>query len=798
MNNSRNALLPRLGAMAFLAWLGVVLAVDLRFGEGWRIGRVVGPALARLASGRFHGWIFLDHLKAIGFALAFVAASFGLGVPFASAALGPEQTRRERWFAGTLLGTMGLGLLTFLTGVAGAWGKTTAPALLGCLSLQAVINVARERKGLRGDLRRLLAAATAADRAALALAGLVVFLLGLYALSPPVQSDALRYHLAAADEWIRAGRIVYLPGSAFSNFPFLVEMNFALALLLGAPAGAQLAHMAYLALACCALALLAESLCANRQVTGYRLQATGYRAVLPHAGVLAACLLACHPVAGPLAAWPFIDLGSLAYTLGMIWALGRWAERPGPRSLALAAAFGGAAFACKYTNLPVMGFGALVAGAVAWRKARTGRRAEEGILAAVRFALLGALICSPWLLRNTLTTGNPVYPFAYSWFGGRDWSGDNAAFYAAKAGEKGTALALLRARANEAERRGAPPAAEEAWRAAHSETAAQKALRLALLAWNTYRWPAAYEDWPQGPLFLLAAPGALILGLVGLFRRPSPRRWIPGAFAAFLLAVWASTYQSNRFLLPVAALLVAFLAAWAGGVGSHGRLRRAALAATVFALVSQSVWVACYLLGHETEALGCALGRQSAQAYLRGALNYYSAAQWLRKEWPKDESVLLAGEHRTFYFDRVFHRRPIALAADWFDTPAALRLLRETPDPDEALDRLLAAKTTAILFNYAELLAPYAQPCAEILQAAPNEAQRQEVFRRLVDKGSSALLGRGAPPGQGGSNYDYFRRRFSAAEWRAWGGFALSPRLQTVFSPDPLIRVCRILPRGSS
>jgi hypothetical protein len=75
----------------------------------------------------------------------------------------------------------------------------------------------------------------------------------MYALTPPIQSDGLRYHLGAPQEYLKHGKIAHLPLNAFSNFPFLPEMHFLLALAAGVPETAQLMHLTAFIL--CVLAL---------------------------------------------------------------------------------------------------------------------------------------------------------------------------------------------------------------------------------------------------------------------------------------------------------------------------------------------------------------------------------------------------------------------------------------------------------------------------------------------------------------------------------------------------------------
>jgi len=710
----------------------------------------------------------------------------GLGAPLAAALLGKGHRRRERWFAGILLGTAIVGLLMFLLGVCGLWRGPVPFVVLAIGAATGVFGLARERARMGSDLRRVLSGHGVAGWLVVLIAAVVGALALLYALTPPVQSDALRYHLAAPAEWIKAGRITYLPGSVASNFPFLVEMNFALALLCGLPAGAKLVHLFYLVLAAGGVALIAGNIA--RREDGIP------KGLRP--GLLAATLLLTHPIASLIGSWAFVELASLAYLLGMIWALVRWAENKRTEELVLAALFGGAAFASKYTNLAPLGFAALLAGIIAGWKQPWPKGLREGFLTACAFGLIGCAVCSPWLIRNFINTGNPVYPLAYSIFGGPDWSEENAAFYSEKAADKGSAISILYAKHREAAERGVPGPTTHEMVLAQEERLAPKALRLARLPWNSYRWPSAFESSPQGPLLVLVFPLAIVLGLAGLFRRPPPRRWIPGAFVLFLFVLWAATYQSNRFLLPVPVLLGAFLAAWTIGKGRIGRT--VAIALATFALIAQSVWVSGYILaGDPYASLRYAVGLEDRDSYLRSRIEYYAAARTLSE---KDEPVLLAGEHRTFYFDCD------VAASDWFDTPAVLRLLRDSAGPDgrpnveAALDRLLDDGVTLVYFNLETLMQPDQRALSDWFQKESSRHSSEPTFNqawdRLVSSGRTILPGQAfIPLGHAGSNYDFWRKRFAnQGEWQSWLDFATSDRLEIVESTAPLQRICRILP----
>ena len=53
-------------------------------------------------------------------------------------------------------------------------------------------------------------------------------------------------------------------------------------------------------------------------------------------------------------------------------------------------------------------------------RAGTGRSVATSFVA--RFGIPILALGAPWYAKTALATGNPVYPFAFEVFGGRDWS----------------------------------------------------------------------------------------------------------------------------------------------------------------------------------------------------------------------------------------------------------------------------------------------------------------------------------------------------------------------------------------
>ncbi len=124
----------------------------------------------------------------------------------------------------------------------------------------------------------------------------------------------------------------------------------------------------------------------------------------------------------------------------------------------------------------------------------------------VGFAVGLGLVVAPWLGKNVVDTGNPVYPLAWSVFGGGEWDA----------------------------------ARDAQWRAAHGP----RPIAAGLLVGSVLD-VAGRSDW-QSPLYAALVPAGLARvaaahGRTGL-----------AAYAAYLFATWwLLTHRLDRFWLPM-------------------------------------------------------------------------------------------------------------------------------------------------------------------------------------------------------------------------------------------------------
>jgi hypothetical protein len=233
--------------------------------------------------------------------------------------------------------------------------------------------------------------------------------------------DALSYHLQLPLEWLALGRIVPLEHNVYAALPSFVEAAFLHVMILaGGPDEGALAAQ-FLAAFLSILTALVVATLARRLLPDVG-RWLGLRIV----GTVAAVLLLALP-------W-FLVVGSLAYNDGIVllflaagWlVLARRSESAfDVRSGFLLGSLAGAACGAKLTAagfvaLPL----ALAATAVLLHAPGRSLRTRLASVALVggTASLVALLILAPWLVRNAIATGSPVFPFATSVFGTGWWT----------------------------------------------------------------------------------------------------------------------------------------------------------------------------------------------------------------------------------------------------------------------------------------------------------------------------------------------------------------------------------------
>lgn len=314
----------------------------------------------------------------------------------------------EAWGVAGLVGLGGVGFVTFFLGlVPGGFSWGLWVVIAGA--------VAASGWAVSGD-RTAWGSWPKRPDGAWALAPLALGLLAaiplVNALAPSTTMDwdTLAYHLAVPKLWLAAGQIETIPYIHHSFFPFVVDNLFLWGLTWGDQPGAKAFTLAFFL-----LGILAVFGFARRRFS----PAAGWWAALAFAGA-------------PVVLWEsgsgYIDVAhGLFAGLGILYAFDEYLTRRSAFTM-LPATLLGLGAASKYTGLQTI----VAVGIVLLVLANTQRRSPENPVSVAKIAWLGLIalvVASPWLIRNAVTSGNPVYPFFYERFGGKWWDSWRAEIY---------------------------------------------------------------------------------------------------------------------------------------------------------------------------------------------------------------------------------------------------------------------------------------------------------------------------------------------------------------------------------
>ena len=549
----------------------------------------------------------------LGTLVLLLLAAFGVGrrlvtaVPF-------EWALEEALFA---IG-LGLGLLAYATLALAEAGLLGRPALIALLGLAVAFGwreiIAGVARGARGMHRWWDAPTSRSEGAAIVLGIVVVAVEVVMVFAPPVGGDQTKYQLVYPRLWAEAHRVVATPWSFWGSLQYLMNLLFAAAFVLRGDVLARLLNDAYGVLLTLAIFAL------------------GRRAFSRQTGTWAALLFLTMPLTASLMIRAWVEFALTLYVVLAVMALMAWLRSASRPWLALAAVMAGLAAGTKLIGLLVPALLGVVIAAHVLR--RDGLRAIRPALGTmIGFGLVAGLVASPCFLRNAVETGNPIYPFGYGVFGGRNWSADAArgldAYYAAYR------------------------EAQAAKRGAHAYQRWWQALRF---PWDLTMAPHSFEEtgrsaYDVGPFLLAFVPGLLLL-------RRTPQAWLLAGIAfAYAAVIVFGVWAHPRYVHPTLALLLVVAVEACARVRTYGpraaRAVTALLAATVLLQIALSLRVVAPLWPDSARA---AFGRMTPDAFLRRNERHYALASLVHAEVPPDGNVLVLGmiPHPYYYVGRPF------------------------------------------------------------------------------------------------------------------------------------------------
>lgn len=464
----------------------------------------------------------------------------------------------------------------------------------------------------------------------------LAFVVLIPALAPPSGSDwdSLAYHLSVPKLFLQHGGFYRIDWMSHSNFPMLVEMLYTPALAMNEPSGAKMVHYLYGVLLVLAVVMLVR------------------KHFTPKAAPLAALAIAGMPMVMWEATTAYIDLATALYAVIAVYLLLDYLDKPELKSLIWCGAAAGFAASTKMTGL------ALIPMLVAWLvidRWFAGKRIEWK--PALVLAGVGLLVCSPWYIKSIIYTGNPVYPFFYSIFGGKDWTHELAQTYSGLQRQFGIG----------------------------HDFASFMFLPYDL----TFHSEKFYDTAGLyiGPILLVAVPP--------LFAARTWSRKLRGLLVFFVaqMVIWFALTQQSRYLIPAFAILAVIIAAVAYA-DERFRLTRIALFVVFGATALFGVLVTGFMVSDTAPVV---FGSETKDHYLARTLPIYPAEKWINENTPPKAKVALFGETRGFYLDRDY------VWADWGHNK---RFTRNFASVDEFVSYLKRQGITYAMVNFRVLPSP--------------------------------------------------------------------------------------------
>lgn len=570
------------------------------------------------------------------FALIFlVFLSWGLGKKISKAFKIPYSALSEEFPFAT---SLGLGALSIITLILGAI-KLFYPAAIYITTFILFISTIKE---LREIIREIFNCWEKRDASKLDIPQvLLLCLIGVTALvllagtfTPPISYDGLAYHLGVPKIYIKEHGIVPLPYHVYSNFPFNMEMLYAYSILLtGNEILAKMFHFLTTILIC------------------FALYSFGKKYFDHKIGLLSAAIFINIPLVGQLSVLCYNDLGLALFIFLSIFAFINWlssSEKEKPNWLFLCGILAGLALGIKYFAITFLFI--FLTFAIGIKSAftptsehKTSRTAKNLII------FIGSSFCVflPWMVKNLIITGNPVFPFLFPIFGGGNWT----------------------------------PYEYQRFLAVHLS--------------NIFTFKEFfYQIWN-----MLTNPGfglsfVLILPFVFILKKQDAKIKFFLVYALYYYLTWFFfTHRVDRFILPLYAFLSLIVAYTLFNLPRKPRI----LASSFLSVIMAFNVLILIVIAENTGFAEMFSGIKNKETYLEEKLYYYPAIKYINEELPASSKILFIGDNQTYYCEK-----PL-LANSPLDRNIIVETVRSSKNAEDIKNKLRVMGITHIYYNASEV-----------------------------------------------------------------------------------------------
>jgi len=228
----------------------------------------------------------------------------------------------------------------------------------------------------------------------------VVILISILSIVPPVSRDALIHHLAIPKLYLRHGGMFEIPAFSYSYYPMNLDLLYLVSLYFKNDILPKFIHFAF---ALATVSMIYQYL--KRQInTQYALLGSLFFLSIP--------IIVCQ------SSTVYVDLGLVCFLFAAITYLFQWIKDDFKfKYFIVSAVFCGLALGTKYNGL----IGLLLLGLFVpfvYARYHSGDSSHTGkaLGYSAGYIFIALIVFSPWMIRNVIWTGNPVYPLYQSVF----------------------------------------------------------------------------------------------------------------------------------------------------------------------------------------------------------------------------------------------------------------------------------------------------------------------------------------------------------------------------------------------
>lgn len=547
----------------------------------------------------------------------------------------------EQIFFSTGIGLAILGYLIFILGIFHLLYPIVLYSLLAflsCLSISGLFNLRNASLPQTQSIPR-----PPLDKIAAIITIVFLFIGLLLTLTPEIGKDALIYHLTVPKLMLKQHGFYFIPGNIFSNYPLHSEMVFLLGLFLNGDTLAKGIHFSVLL--CILLGI--------RQFTIYRIKGNTFPAISMMVFItIPSVFLTSHMA--------YNDLFVTFYSMAAVFAFINWYNHNERAWLILCGVFSGLAIACKYTALILPPLGCL---GILWFSRHQRLPLHKASRYMFFYMLFVFITGSPFYIKNWIITGNPVYPFFYSIFGGKGWEPDQARLYDFFVQNLGAGRTFL---------------------------------DYILLPWNlsfNAKMDSPQFDGLLGPIFFLILPF-----VIGIRKLELPLKIII-VYCAFTFLFWAGSAQQVRYIIPV----FPFLAILVGSVLTYYQKRKLLFSILLIFLTAGLTFNGYYIIRDflKIRPIHVLIGLESKDAFLSRSLPSYDMFQFANKHLPRDSKIfLIYMKNWGFLCDKDCY------SDSMFESYTIQKILSNAATPEVVSRELRAQAFTHILYDINYIYGP--------------------------------------------------------------------------------------------